>query len=725
MKKQTGKEFRDSSQAKPNWFKNTFIPAVAKMGNQRHLAAIRDAFGTMIPLIIAGSMGMLINAIVFGGAGSGYVSLLGVIAKASHSSMSWVDVGTQLIGNQATVWGQISTIMGFAFGSILTVTIGMMSIYFAFLFGYFIALSRDFSNPVITGLVSIASFVLACLGKVEFFMDAKGLITAIIFGLISSEIFIKLSSVRALNIKLPDGVPPAVGKSFAVFLPVVITLASIAAINILVFAPAIITKDLYVSSGAFDTTTLTHDHVQEYLNSIKSNISSISDPTVLNNPFATFAQYQNELNILASHTTNVDDFVKYVSSLTGEHKSIVASFLSSMDKNIIIGNGVGNMVSPEELSNVKLTLLNNGDLSVALSWQAISIDSSQFGMGEAIYQFITSWFIKFATGDGALGIAIIFVFFVGFFWFFGIHGANIMAGIFEPIFWMVLGINTALVAGAGSYEAAAATGQMGVFTKPFFDSYMYVGGSGATLGLLITTMIFSKRQELKEVARYSTPAGIFQINEPAIFGYPIILNPIYITPFIMAPIFNTFVGWIFSPDVLNFVHYSTVASPWTAPWFVSAMITSLDIRAIIPALIVFGLDLVLYFPFILIDNKLYFKKLKANNPEEYELKMKYFNDPEYKFGVDTNTKVERINNKAELVLMDAMTINDFWAKKMTNPEKLKIRQDGINSKAEIKKENYISKANALKIKREELELKLKPKWELKKQKKETKLAAKN
>ncbi|KAF5279606.1 hypothetical protein FQR65_LT15354 [Abscondita terminalis] len=222
-------------------------------------------------------------------------------------------------------------------------------------------------QAILTGLISISAFMLAGMGEVAFFMDAKGLLGAILFGLIASELFIKLCSVRALNIKLPDGVPPAVGKSFAVFLPAVITLAVI---------------------------------------------------------------------------------------------------------------GVGNAIF----------------LTIAI----VEPDSG----------FIV-------TGNNQLTLA-----------------ADATA---------VEGINTALVNSLG-YDAAAATGDMGVFTKPFFDSYMYVGGSGSTLGLLIMTLAVSKRRELKEVSKYAAPAGVFQINEPVIFGYPMVLNGMYAIPFIFAPILNLLVG---------------------------------------------------------------------------------------------------------------------------------------------------------------------------------------
>lgn len=70
-------------------------------------------------------------------------------------------------------------------------------------------------------------------------------------------------------------------------------------------------------------------------------------------------------------------------------------------------------------------------------------------------------------------------------------------------------------------------------------------------------------------------------------------------------------------------------------------------------MICFGVDLLFYLPFILLDNKLYFKKLKANNPEKYELEKKYYSDKVYRYEVDTESKVKYLEEKFELMLMDA------------------------------------------------------------------------
>lgn len=690
------------------WFQEKFIPNVAKIGNQRHLGAIRDSFGTMIPLIIAGSIGILINAIIFGGAGSGYVSLLGLIAKMAHPSTAWSDLNEMVLSQGG--WSQTTQIMGYTFGIINTVTVGMMAIWFSFLFGYYIAISRGFQNPLVAGLVSGAAFMLASLGEVTFFMGAQGLITAIIFGIIATESFIKLSSVRALNIKLPEGVPPAVGKSFAVFLPACLTLGMVALINVIVLAPAIVTGNLNVDQNTYIVLGAVKKGDAKIFADLFGNNYAVAD--FINNN-AKFSGYEALLGQIFEklNTGSQADFVNFYNNLTGKEQAVAATALTTLLGSAGAGNGISVIDA-----NAKIVFIfdeMSGNYIATISWMTIALGPEKFGMGAAIYKFFTSWFIGFATGNGGIGLAVLFVFGVSFFWFFGIHGSNLMAGIFEPIWWMILGINTALVTSMG-YDAAVATGNMGVFTKPFFDSYMYVGGSGATLGLLLLTLSFSKRRELKEVAKYATPAGVFQINEPTIFGYPLILNPVYVIPFIITPIVNLFIGWIFSPDVLNFVKYSYVATPWTAPWFVGAMITSLDIKALLPAFIIFGVDLMFYLPFVLLDNRIYFKKLKMENPEQYDEEMKYYNDPEYRWNVDTEAKVNGKINKAELVIAHAEEVNEFWSKKMTDQIKLEMRQKEIMDKATVKEKEYLEQGKAIQAKRDAKLPELKVKWEKKK-----------
>lgn len=721
------------------WFKTKMVPFIGKLGNQRHLAAIKDSFGTMIPLIIAGSIGVLINAIIFGGAGSGEVSLLGLICKAS-TGKDWTSVHNLITGTAEgadSVWNKISQICGLGFGHMNTATIGMISIYFSFLFGYYIAQAKNFQQPVMAGLVSLAAFILAVLGDLPQFSGAPGLITAIIFGILATELFIYLAGVNALKVKMPDSVPPAVGRSFAVFLPVVLTLMTVGVINIIFLAPAIATHDLFVTGAKngilnsnlwFATHTakdgwnaaaglgLSSDDAQKLLSSLKDagiNTDDLQNAIKNLNDFGTNLSHfalDNKGNVVVNKT----DIAEYNKDLEALYKALIDiqksdAYNDSIQNQLVnlLFSGAGNKdivgILPDYFTNLDLVFKNvDGKVSafsVSSSWTIMSLDWTHFGSGAAIFQFVTSWFLGFATSKGAIGLALAFVLFVGILWFFGLHGTNILSGIFDPIWLMILAVNLDLVTQLG-YEAAAATHSMGVFAKSFFDSYVWIGAAGATLPLLIMTLSLSKRRELKEIAKYATPAGVFQINEPVIFGYPLVFNGIYAIPFIFAPFANTIIAWLFSPDVMGVVNYPYIQAPWTAPWFLGAVLSTLDAKALIPAFICFGVDIAMYLPFVLIDNSLYWKKLKKQDPEKYEIEVKYYTDPAFKWSEDTNSKFNNLIMKADMVELGGQENSNFWAKRISNPEKLKLRQDKTLEKANNRANAIREKAETIKTNRE-------------------------
>src|SRR5699024_10136205 len=103
-------------------------------------------------------------------------------------------------------------------------------------------------------------------------------------------------------------------------------------------------------------------------------------------------------------------------------------------------------------------------------------------------------------------------------------------------------------------------------TKPFLDSFVFLGGTGATLALLIAIFIVvrkEKKHPYRELAKISAPAGIFNINEPIIFGLPIVLNPIMFIPFITVPIILTITSYF--ALAVGLVPKTVVLVPWSTP----------------------------------------------------------------------------------------------------------------------------------------------------------------
>jgi PTS system cellobiose-specific IIC component len=172
-------------------------------------------------------------------------------------------------------------------------------------------------------------------------------------------------------------------------------------------------------------------------------------------------------------------------------------------------------------------------------------------------------------------------------WFAGIHGAAIVVGLLSPIFLTNIGANIdAFVAGQPIPN---------IFTQPFWDFYVFIGGSGATLALVLL-MSFSRSAHLKSIGRMSAVPGFFQINEPVIFGSPIVMNPILFIPFVFAPIINATIAYF--AIQLGFVGMGVATTPWTTPALIGASWGSGWTFS--PVLLVVGLlilDLFIYLPF--------------------------------------------------------------------------------------------------------------------------------
>src|SRR5699024_7955719 len=112
-------------------------------------------------------------------------------------------------------------------------------------------------------------------------------------------------------------------------------------------------------------------------------------------------------------------------------------------------------------------------------------------------------------------------------WSIGIHGMYVVSSVAYP-FWMIQLAEKADAVKAGG-EAS------GIVTEPFFHMFTHIGGSGATWGLVIF-MLFSASTQLKQVGKTVIIPTIFNINEPVIFGVPIVLNPMLIIPFVLGPV---------------------------------------------------------------------------------------------------------------------------------------------------------------------------------------------
>lgn len=185
---------------------------------------------------------------------------------------------------------------------------------------------------------------------------------------------------------------------------------------------------------------------------------------------------------------------------------------------------------------------------------------------------------------------IIAIFAIQLLWFFGLHGQIIVNSVLDPI-W-----NTLSLENIDAYRAGEVLPN--IVTKQFMESFtVSLGGTGMTLVVLIIILTMMKSKQLRGVGKLAAPAGIFNVNEPCIFGLPIVLNPTIAIPWILAPMISTLVAYLAMAS--GIVPMTTgVSVPWTVPVFISGMLATNSIRGGLLQLVQMAIVGVIWFPFL-------------------------------------------------------------------------------------------------------------------------------
>ena len=196
-------------------------------------------------------------------------------------------------------------------------------------------------------------------------------------------------------------------------------------------------------------------------------------------------------------------------------------------------------------------------------------------------------------------IAIILV--IHLLWFFGLHGSNIFITIINSITLSNLSTNqSALQAGEHLPK---------ILSGGFLDAFVYLGGAGSTLGLVLA-MSINKNQYLKSIGRVSIIPSLFNINDTIIFS-SIVMNPLLITPFIGVPVLNACIAWYATK--FNIVEKIVALVPWTTPGPIAAFLgTNLNVQAFLLSLSLVGISYICYLPFL----KTYEKSLELESKVE-------------------------------------------------------------------------------------------------------------
>ena len=296
---------------------------------------------------------------------------------------------------------------------------------------------------------------------------------------------------------------------------------------------------------------------------------------------------QNKVDGVSAGIISLSSFIVVTPFVTGEAGSgITVGYMGS--KGLFVAMIIG-IISALIFNwfikrNIQIKLPDTVPPAVAKSFSALI-------PGAAI---ITLWLVVFAVLDkmnignihdimmivlgGPLGLlgnnifgTIIAILLNSLFWFVGIHGGNVVNSILQPIWLMNSDANRLL------FQADSAAHLPNIITLPFIDNFVYMGGGGATIGLVIVIAIIARRKNASKMTKAMAPLtltpGIFNINEPTMFGLPIVMNVSLIIPFILAPIANAVISY--SAMASGLVARTTgITVSWTMPPIISGFLTT-------------------------------------------------------------------------------------------------------------------------------------------------------
>ncbi|RZI48530.1 PTS sugar transporter subunit IIC [Lactococcus kimchii] len=211
-------------------------------------------------------------------------------------------------------------------------------------------------------------------------------------------------------------------------------------------------------------------------------------------------------------------------------------------------------------------------------------------------------------GDSYIGIIVIALL-VPFFWFFGVHGGIIMGAITGAFLIPNTADNAALWK-AGDLSLANGAH---IVTNEFYNNFINLTGSGITFGLIIFTLFFAKSQQMKAIGKVELVPGLFNINEPFLFGLPLVLNPILALPFFLVPVVvaTTVYGAIYFHIVPPM---NGVAAPWTTPPIISGFLIGGWQYALLQAVALLE-SVLIYLPFARKYDKVLMQEEAANEAE--------------------------------------------------------------------------------------------------------------
>lgn len=226
--------------------------------------------------------------------------------------------------------------------------------------------------------------------------------------------------------------------------------------------------------------------------------------------------------------------------------------------------------------------------------------TKSMSMTEIIYQVIQ--IPLQSLSDSFIGVIVI-VLLISLFWWFGLHGPNIVMGVMAPILTANALANQAVL----DSGAALVVGEnASIVTAQFIDIFVKFGGTSITLGLIIASLMVAKSSQMTQLSKMSLIPGLFNINEPVIFGLPIIFNPIMLLLFILVPVFAAVITY--GAISIGFMEpFGAVQVPWTTPPVISGFLLS-GWQGAVTQIGLLAMSVVVYLPFVKAQDKICIKE---------------------------------------------------------------------------------------------------------------------
>lgn len=288
---------------------------------------------------------------------------------------------------------------------------------------------------------------------------------------------------------------------------------------------------------------------------------------------------------------------------------------------IIIGLIVGAVYSWFMRKNIKIKMPDGVPQGVANAFSALIPAAAIILGATVVYTFFNvamnttfiEWIYKVLQtplqgATDSLGGALLMAFLIPFLWWFGIHGASIVGGVMGSLLLSNTAANQAIL-DAG--KALTLDNGARIVTQQFLDQFITVTGSGLTIGLVVAMVFFGKSAQSKQLGKLSISPAIFNINEPIIFGTPIVMNPFMAIPFILTPMVSATLMY-FAIATGLVAPFGGVMVPWTTPIVISGFLVG-GIRAALMQVIIVAISIAIYLPFFKKVDKMNLKMEQENS----------------------------------------------------------------------------------------------------------------